>query len=422
MRYLAGFFGLILFAVLFFAGFQLGLFLFSNKEQVNVDLNESGETRIVSNIVSPNQPTSTPPISFCAEEINFLNEDDARFCLQAPKLIENRGLAVDLTGHKVLFYDQNKLIKILPLAYQSPEEKWFQAPSGYFRAGVKKQKHLSSLFPVVMPYSIQYYEDFFIHGIPYYRNGNEVSSQFTGGCLRLQNDFAKEVYDFLNSGDQILIYKTFEDLEIKAEFSSPVDQEKFFIQRRFLSPYRKSFFFSGTSILNEDYYQHTGVDFRPTTDSPQSIYAIADGKIAEIQLNDGNDHGLGNTIIIEHQLSLKKIYSLYAHLDYIKPELTEGALIKKGETIGEAGNSGFGCRNYWRIGEDGCESQAPPDIHLHFEIKTASVLENPEGRGLYYGYVPDYPQKYGYLNPIEFLFIKKPNYEYNASARRYMKQ
>jgi len=38
-------------------------------------------------------------------------------------------------------------------------------------------------------------------------------------------------------------------------------------------------------------------------------------------------------------------------------------------------------------------------------------LENSEAgqERFYYGYVPDYPQKYGYLDPMEFLFEKKAN-------------
>ncbi len=409
------FLGAVFIAAAFGAGFKFGLFLFPQK----IDSNSQIDANL--------QKTS----STASDSFEDLNE----FAISnrvLKKLTENRGVEIDLTNNKADLYDNGKLIKTLSLAYQSPEDKWFQAPTGYFRVGAKHEKHLSSLFPVFMPYSIQYYEDFFIHGIPYYKNGEEVSSRFTGGCLRFQNDIAKEIYDFLKTGDQVLVYKTFNDLKIKPEFYPPVNLENFFIERRFLNPYRQFRLFNGTDALEEDYYQHTGVDLRPTLrqDSGQAtnnVYAIYDGRIAKIQKNNGNDHGLGNAVILEHQIpsaSSGQIYSLYAHLSHIKTELKEGDIIKKGEIIGEAGNSGFGCDNYWRIGPDGCPSadsgQAnnnPPDVHLHFEIKTAAVLENPEGekvcqdkingpKRFCYGYTPDYPQKYGYLNPIDFLFDK----------------
>ncbi|NCO15443.1 hypothetical protein COW77_01500 [Candidatus Wolfebacteria bacterium CG18_big_fil_WC_8_21_14_2_50_39_7] len=426
MRQRAILFGIIIFISItfFFAGYKLGLFLFSpdaelrgqqatqNYAEKNTELGgltENSEVNVEEN--------------FCSDEIKFINEDDKKFCFQKSKLTEPRGIEVNLTNNKALLYDNGKLIKIFPLSYQSPENRWYEAPTGYYRVGVKHEKHLSSLFPVIMPYAVQFYEDFFIHGIPYYRDGKDVSSEFTGGCLRFNNDIAKEIYDFAKTGDQVVAYKTFDDLKIKEEFYPPVDLENFWIKQRFLNPYRQFRFFGGTSVLEKDYYQHTGVDLRPTTNNlQQSVYAIDNGKIAKIQINDGNDHGLGNTVIIEHHPSTGsgQVYSLYAHLASIRSGLKEGDIIKKGEIIGEAGNSGYGCQNYWRIGPDGCESQSPYDIHLHFEIKKAPVLENSEAgqvcqdkidwpKRFCYGYVPDYPQKYGYLDPMEFLFEKKAN-------------
>lgn len=402
MRYLYGFLGsVVIIAGFSFLGFKFGLFLFSNKAPATANINIAVNKR---EVVENNNP----------------QKQQFAFVKNFSKLTDSRGIEIDLTGNKAMLYDKGELIKTLPLSYQSPEDKWFQAPTGYFRAGTKREKHLSSIFPVFMPYAIQYYEDFFIHGIPYYKNGESVSSEFTGGCLRFKNDIAEEIYDFLKIGDQIAVYKTFDDLKIKPEFHPPVDLENFWIERRFLNPYRQFRLFGGTDALEEDYYQHTGVDLRPVADSALQVYAIYGGKIAKIQLNDGNDHGLGNTIILEHQGA----YSLYAHLSEIKQLLREGDIIKKGEIIGEAGNSGFGCQNYWRIGPDGCSSASseqannnPDDIHLHFEIKKLPVLENPEGgkvcedkingpKRFCYGYTPDYPQKYGYLSPIEFLFTK----------------
>jgi murein DD-endopeptidase MepM/ murein hydrolase activator NlpD len=397
------FLGAVFVATAFGAGFKFGLFLFPS---------ERGQTQTNTQTKTENMKIDD------VEAVHKIAKSE-----QITKLTENRGIEIDLTNNKAGLYDDGKLIKTLPLAYQSPENKWFQAPTGYFRIGVKREKHLSSLFPVFMPYSIQYYEDFFIHGIPYYKNGEAVSSQFTGGCLRFENDIAKEIFDFLKSGDQALVYKTFDDLKIKPEFHPPVDLENFFIERHFLNPYRQFRLFNGTDALEEDYYQHTGIDLRPTTDNPQRVYAIYNGKIAKIQLNDGNDHGLGNTVVIEHEINGKKIYSLYAHLASVNGSVASaGTIVKKGDIIGIVGNSGFDCDNYWRIGPDGCPSASskqtnnnPSDVHLHFEIKNAPVLENPEGgkicedkingpKRFCYGYTPDYPQKYGYINPLEFLF------------------
>lgn len=372
--------------------------------------------------VKNSNPEIAPKNNFCDQSFFLnLNKNDQKFCERKSKLTENKGIEIDLTNNKALLYENKKLIKILPLLYQAPEGKWFQSPTGYYRIGVKKERHWSSLFPVGMPYAIQYYEDFFMHGIPYFEDNTPVSTDFTGGCLRFADAVAKEIFNFLHTGDQIAVYKTFDDLKIKNGFAPPVKLEKFWVRQRFGNPYRSFWAHSGDiENLKFDYYEHTGVDFAPAfgNDNPL-VYAIADGEIVEIQENDGKDHGLGNTIILKHQINDKIIYSLYAHLDSIKNSLQKGSAVEKGEMIGVVGASGNGCRNYWRIGFEGCNQKSPNDTHLHFEIKISSTLTNAIGGEVCrrqngeprfcFGYTPDNPGNFGYLNPIEFLFEKKQN-------------
>jgi len=361
--------------------------------------------------------------NYCAPDIKFSEESDKEFCSQKSKIGGEKGLEINLTASKAFLYENEKLTNVFPLAYQSQEGKWFQAPTGYYFAGAKYEKHVSSIFPVTMPYAFQYYEDFFIHGIPYYKNGEQVTSSFTGGCLRFGEGIDKQIYDFINPGDQILVYKTFDDLELKEGFSAQVDLKDFWIRQRYNNPYRNSWIFGGTEYLKFDYYQHTGLDFAPNPDSKnKNVYSIYDGVVSEVVKLGEVDHGFGNTVIIEHKISsasstkIKTIYSLYGHLSLIDMGIVKGAIIKKGEKIGEIGNSGYGCENYWRIGKDGCEETGKADTHLHFELKKAPVLENPEkgdacqGPGaewrFCYGSTPEYPGDYGYYDPTEYLFTK----------------
>ena len=426
-RYFIIFIGLIIIAVCFWAGFKAGLFLFE-KTQITASMAPA----IIENISTSTQPVIVVRENYCIPGITFLEESDKEFCYQKSKIGGTKGLEINLTATKAFLYENEKLISIVPLAYQSQEGKWFQAPTGYYFAGVKHEKHISSIFPVIMPYAFQYYEDFFIHGIPYYENGEQVSSNFTGGCLRFTGGVDKQIYDFINPGDPILVYKNFDDLKLKEDFSAPVSLENSWIRQRFNNPYRNSWIFGGTEYLKFDYYQHTGLDFALNPDSKnKSVYSIYDGVVSKVINMGENDHGFGNAVIIKHEISsasstkIQTIYSLYGHLSLIDMNIKKEVIIKKGEKIGEIGNSGYGCENYWRIGKDGCpelvEGQAldKADTHLHFELKKAPILENPEkgdmcqGPGaewrFCYGSTPDYPGDYGYYDPIEFLFDKIQN-------------
>jgi murein DD-endopeptidase MepM/ murein hydrolase activator NlpD len=354
----------------------------------------------------------------------FLNSNSIR-----PKICEKRVWEVNLSKNLIYFFENCKLKEIIPIAYQAPEGKWYQTPTGYFRIGVKKEKHISSLSPVYMNYAVQMYEDFFIHEIPYYLDGRKVSSSFSGGCIRLETEYAKKFFNLAKPGDLIVSYKTLDNLKINTKFVFPVNLKEFFIRQRFNNPIRNRWTFSEDRRI--DYIQHAGIDLAPLPDAKDlNVYNILDGKVVKIVKNGENDHGLGNVVItqinadvdindnqhIKDQRSsaldqrLSAVYALYAHLSEINPKLKEGDFIKKGEVIGKVGATGYGC-NYWRIGEDGCDKNSPLDIHLHFEIKTKPTLESPIEANCFiygretkcYGYTPDNPQSYGYLDPLKFL-------------------
>jgi murein DD-endopeptidase MepM/ murein hydrolase activator NlpD len=326
-----------------------------------------------------------------------------------PKIFEVRVWEVNLSKNQIYFFENGKLKEIIPIAYQAPEGKWYQTPTGYFRVGIKKEKHISSIFPVYMNYAVQMYEDFFIHEIPYYLNGERVSSDFTGGCIRLWPKFAKEFFEKAKPGDLIISYKDLDNFEVKEGFVFPINKNEFYVRQRFNNPLRTSWI--GGPDRSIDYIQHAGVDLAPNPDAQDlNVYNIYDGKVVKIVKNGENDHGLGHTVIVEYIVNEEYVYALYAHLSEINPKLKEGDFIKKGEIIGKVGATAYGC-NYWRIGEDGCDKNSQLDVHLHFEIKKKPVLESPKPAECFlngswkncYGYVPHNPTNYGYIDPLKFL-------------------
>jgi murein DD-endopeptidase MepM/ murein hydrolase activator NlpD len=170
---------------------------------------------------------------------------------------------------------------------------------------------------------------------------------------------------------------------------------------------------------------HVGIDF----EGPGQVVAAADGKVALLvsikKKKKDKDYGFGNTLILAHDLENgDKIYTLYAHLSDLNPELVIERRVAKGERLGTMSASGDGKDKYWihasgpggrcyrpgiAFGPDWCE-------RLHFEVKTKPVLENPEGGkacrklGVFresktecYGYTPEDPGSYGYLNPWQFI-------------------
>lgn len=95
---------------------------------------------------------------------------------------------------------------------------------------------------------------------------------------------------------------------------------------------------------------HTGIDLTAPTGTP--IYATGDGKVIKANYATG---GYGKRVIIDHGFGFK---TLYAHMSKI--EVKKGQKIKRGDKIGEVGNTG--------------RSTAP---HLHYEVRKNNKPENP---------------------------------------------
>jgi hypothetical protein len=136
---------------------------------------------------------------------------------------------------------------------------------------------------------------------------------------------------------------------------------------------------------------HTGIDYSKSSSSTTNVVASNYGQVAYVESMSSSDHGMGNNLIIEHELvSGAKIYSSYSHLASIAAGLKVGTPVVKGQTLGTMGGSGYGKANYW-------------ETHLHFEIKDKAVTNNPSGSGLYWGYTPSNPDSYGYHNPTSYI-------------------
>ncbi len=96
--------------------------------------------------------------------------------------------------------------------------------------------------------------------------------------------------------------------------------------------------------------RHTGVDFALKPGNP--IYATGDGVVEKVKFEF---FGYGNQVLIDHGFGYK---TRYAHMKSIN--VVEGMKVKRGECIGESGNSG--------------RSSGP---HLHYEVLYKDKHINP---------------------------------------------
>ncbi|MBP5135397.1 MAG: M23 family metallopeptidase [Paludibacteraceae bacterium] len=123
---------------------------------------------------------------------------------------------------------------------------------------------------------------------------------------------------------------------------------------------------SGYGVRIDPIYQtpkfHAGMDFSATTGS--DIFVTGDGTVTFT----GWKQGYGNTVVVSHGYGYE---TLYAHMSKITAR--RGAKVKRGETIGEVGNTG--------------KSTGP---HLHYEVRYRGNPQNPQN----YYFMDLSPQEY----------------------------
>ena len=147
--------------------------------------------------------------SFIDGNISAVSDEKTYF--DTKKRLEDSGvdfIDVDLAKMKISLYENGREKSVFDVLTKGREGSWWETPTGEYSVISKSTNHFSSIGNVWMPWSIQFYGNFFIHGWPYHKNGTPVPESYSGGCVRLSSDDAKEIYEFSSRAMPILIYES----------------------------------------------------------------------------------------------------------------------------------------------------------------------------------------------------------------------
>ncbi|MEK7586321.1 MAG: CapA family protein, partial [Patescibacteria group bacterium] len=116
-----------------------------------------------------------------------------------------KSIKVDLKAMKLMLYEGDQLIETIPVLSKGRPGLAWETPTGKYSIKTMEVTHFSSIGRVWMPYSMQFFGNFFIHGWPYYEGGEPVGEGYSGGCIRLATADAKRVFDFTKKGMTITV-------------------------------------------------------------------------------------------------------------------------------------------------------------------------------------------------------------------------
>lgn len=115
-------------------------------------------------------------------------------------------IAADLTAMKLYLFEGGRATSTFNILSKGKRGSRWETPTGLYKIETKETDHFSSIGAVHMPYSMQFFGNFFIHGWPYYPSGEPVAEGYSGGCIRLSTEDSAAVFAFAARGIPIFVW------------------------------------------------------------------------------------------------------------------------------------------------------------------------------------------------------------------------
>lgn len=220
-----------------------------------IELNDDKMTSVISDITS-----STPNIT------KIITPHDEALKLHTQYTIPSKGKVIlaNLDRKTIDILEDGNNIKSINIVSIGKPNKYYETPGGVYKIKSWETSHYSSLGHVYMPWSMQFSGNYFIHGIPYYEDGERVSTEYSGGCIRLEDDDAKFIYDFSDKSTYVFVVKNDDDDSILTDDDSSD-------LSRYLNNYKDKKYLA-LDLSNNWYY--TNANDLSATDTESSIANI----------------------------------------------------------------------------------------------------------------------------------------------------
>ena len=114
-------------------------------------------------------------------------------------------LEVNFPTMEIRLYREGVLAKKFPILAIGDPQEWGGSPLGLYEVMSGNENSFSTTSRVYMPYALRYYGKYYIHGEPYYQNGEKFISSATGGCIRVEDKYAKEIYESVEVNIPVLV-------------------------------------------------------------------------------------------------------------------------------------------------------------------------------------------------------------------------
>ncbi|MCD6094774.1 L,D-transpeptidase [bacterium] len=127
-----------------------------------------------------------------------------------PKLVsKEKFIDIDLSEQRLRLYQKGRVTAEYLISSGKPG---MRTPTGRFQVLSKEKNHWSVQYGLYMPYSLRFYNGYYIHELPYWPGGYREGEEHLGipvshGCVRVGMGAAQNVYNFADIGTPVIIHK-----------------------------------------------------------------------------------------------------------------------------------------------------------------------------------------------------------------------
>jgi hypothetical protein len=144
-----------------------------------------------------NSDNNSPKEPFYLKTIPDLRNE---FILEGKNFLE-----VNLSTKKINLYENGELKKQASILTMGDPQGWGGSPVGLYKIMSGNKLSFSGISKVYMPYALRYYGKYYLHGEPFYPGGEKLVSSVSGGCIRLKDKDAEDIYNLTELNMPVLV-------------------------------------------------------------------------------------------------------------------------------------------------------------------------------------------------------------------------
>jgi D-alanyl-D-alanine carboxypeptidase len=148
---------------------------------------------------------ATTPLSY-GIEVAFSEPDFFAAARDAFIEDERTFIEADLAAMRLRYFEAGVLRYDFPIVKKGEEGTFWETPAGLYEIEQKQRSHFASFGQVYLPFSIAFQGNFYIHGTPYYENGDVPTSTAQGG-IELSTADAETLFTAVTRNTPVLVYE-----------------------------------------------------------------------------------------------------------------------------------------------------------------------------------------------------------------------